>query len=96
VASIETGDLGSEKLDLDRSPGDDSLEEDVPEVKQFDGEHGSNVNADVAEISLLPTPVEDDDHVDVGGHLTSVETEPKDVGKKAASSNSISVKRKLH
>ncbi|KAL6222992.1 hypothetical protein ACLB2K_006382 [Fragaria x ananassa] len=63
----DSADVGySEKLNLERSSGDDSMDEDVLDNKQFDSKYSSDYVGDKAEKTEVPTAVEDS-HVDVVG-----------------------------
>ncbi|KAG6384419.1 hypothetical protein SASPL_155763 [Salvia splendens] len=85
VKSIDSGDADPpEKLSLDRSSGDDSMEEDIMESKQMDGK--SDSFTENVENSGTPS-VKEEDHVDVVGHDKPVEME--------TASGPTSVKRKF-
>ncbi|KAL9147953.1 hypothetical protein ABFS82_12G009700 [Erythranthe guttata] len=91
--NVDGGDLGSaEKLNLDRSSGDDSMEEDVLESKQM--EYKSDIISDDVEKSGMPIVREDDD-VDVVGHDKPVESKDPIVNN-ATVSTLTTVKRKFH
>ncbi|PKI76347.1 hypothetical protein CRG98_003269 [Punica granatum] len=63
----EIADLGySEKLNLDRSSGDDSMEEDVPENKHIDSKHNEDEVGDKNEKTEV-TAVKEESPVDVVG-----------------------------
>ncbi|KAL6227816.1 hypothetical protein ACLB2K_001772 [Fragaria x ananassa] len=63
----DSADVGySEKLNLERSSGDDSMDEDVLDNKQFDSKYSSDYVGDKAEKTEVPTAMEDS-HVDVVG-----------------------------
>lgn len=68
---IDSADVGySEKLNLDRSSGDDSMEEDVLESKQID----SKYNSEEVEIKIEKSHVvKEESHVAVLGDALSVE-----------------------
>lgn len=68
---IDSEDMGlPEKLSLDRSSGDDSMEEDVTESKQMDEKSDSFT----AKVEKSGTPsAKEEDHVDVVGHDKPVE-----------------------
>ncbi|XP_057807064.1 uncharacterized protein LOC131021788 [Salvia miltiorrhiza] len=70
LKNIDSGDIDPpEKLSLDRSSGDDSMEEDIMESKQMDGKSDSfTENVDSGTPSL-----KEEDHVDVVGHDKPVE-----------------------
>ncbi|KAE9604766.1 putative transcription regulator SAP family [Lupinus albus] len=58
-----------EKLNLDRSSGDDSMEEDLPESKQLDSKFNVNELRDKVEGTEVPTMKEENNTVVVGdGH----------------------------
>ncbi|XP_042042054.1 histone-lysine N-methyltransferase SETD1B-like [Salvia splendens] len=77
VKSIDSGDVDPpEKLSLDRSSGDDSMEEDIMESKQMDGK--SDSFTENVENSGTPS-VKEEDHVDVVGHDKPVEMETASV-----------------
>ncbi|KAL7089953.1 hypothetical protein ACP275_12G009300 [Erythranthe tilingii] len=91
--NVDGGDLGSaEKLNLDRSSGDDSMEEDILESKQM--EYKSDIISDDVEKSGMPIVKEDDD-VDVVGHDKPVESKDPIVHN-ATVSTLTTVKRKFH
>ncbi|KAL5555931.1 hypothetical protein UlMin_038167 [Ulmus minor] len=56
----------SEKLNLDRSSGDDSMEEDVLESKQIDSKYNSDDVGDMSEKIEIPHVKEEESHVNVG------------------------------
>ncbi|KAL6225253.1 hypothetical protein ACLB2K_004104 [Fragaria x ananassa] len=63
----DSADVGySEKLNLERSSGDDSMDEDVMDNKQFDSKYSSDYVGDKVEKTEVPTAMEDS-HVDVVG-----------------------------
>ncbi|KAL1540828.1 hypothetical protein AAHA92_25121 [Salvia divinorum] len=70
LKSIDSGDIDpAEKLSLDPSSGDDSMEDDIMESKQMDGKPDS-----FTENENYGTPsVKGEDHVDVVGHDKPVE-----------------------
>ncbi|XP_073155683.1 uncharacterized protein [Henckelia pumila] len=70
--NIDGDELGPEKLSLDRSSGDDSMEEDVLESKQMEYKSVSDRTRDLVEKSELPI-VEEDNIVDVVGGDKTVE-----------------------
>lgn len=84
----------AEKLSLDRSSGDDSMEEDIPESKQIEYKSDSNKISDNLEKSGMPVVKEDDD-VDVVGHDKPVETEASNTENETLSVPT-SIKRKFH
>lgn len=57
----------SEKLNLDRSSGDDSMEEDVLEIKQIDSRYNSDDVGDRIEKIDVSAAKEEESHVDVVG-----------------------------
>lgn len=70
--NIDGDELGPEKLSLDRSSGDDSMEEDVLESKQIEYKSVSDQTRDLVEKSELAT-LEEDNIVDVVGGDKTVE-----------------------
>lgn len=63
----DSADVGySEKLNLERSSGDDSMEEDVLDSKQIDSKYSSDYVEDRVEITEVPVAMEES-HVDVVG-----------------------------
>ncbi|KAL1568021.1 histone-lysine N-methyltransferase SETD1B-like [Salvia divinorum] len=83
VKSIDSGDVDPpEKLSLDRSSGDDSMEEDIMESKQMDGKS----DLFIENVKNFGTPsVKEEDHVDVVGHDKPVEMEITNVENETAS-----------
>ncbi|XP_044469321.1 formin-like protein 5 [Mangifera indica] len=78
-----SADVGySEKLNLDRSSGDDSMEEDVLESKQFDSKDSSDEVRDRSEKDELPV-VKEDSPVDVVGDGLSDDKKDVQVEKKS-------------
>ncbi|KAL8475054.1 hypothetical protein ACS0TY_031466 [Phlomoides rotata] len=77
VDSLKSGDIGDmgppEKLSLDRSSGDDSMEEDILESKQM--EYKSDTFTDHVEKSETPFTKEEE-HVDVVGHDNETKVKP--------------------
>ncbi|KAK6118394.1 hypothetical protein DH2020_047811 [Rehmannia glutinosa] len=94
LKNIGVGDLVPEKLNLDRSSGDDSMEEDILESKQMEYKSDSNKISDNVEKSGRPIEKEED-HVDVVGHDKPVETKPNNSENETVSAPT-SVKRKFH
>ncbi|KAE9608032.1 putative transcription regulator SAP family [Lupinus albus] len=65
--SNSSDDVGyPEKLNLDRSSGDDSMEEDLPESKQFDSKFNVDEPSDKVESTKVPTVKEENSTVVVG------------------------------
>ncbi|XP_019417400.1 PREDICTED: apoptotic chromatin condensation inducer in the nucleus-like [Lupinus angustifolius] len=65
--SNSSDDVGyPEKLNLDRSSGDDSMEEDLPESKQFDSKFNVDELRDKVESTEVPTVKEENSTVVVG------------------------------
>lgn len=63
----DSADVGySEKLNFERSSGDDSMEEDVLDSKQIDSKYSSDYVEDRVEITEVPVAMEES-HVDVVG-----------------------------
>ncbi|XP_051114742.1 uncharacterized protein LOC127240231 [Andrographis paniculata] len=95
LRGIDSVDLGPpEKLSLDRSSGDDSMEEDVMDSKQMEYKSDSNKAHDIMETSEKPV-TDEDDHVDVVGHDKPAEMKPADAEKETASAQGLS-KRKFY
>jgi apoptotic chromatin condensation inducer in the nucleus len=70
---IDSADLGySEKLNLDRSSGDDSMEEDVLESRQIDSKYNSEEVENRSEKSEVPV-VKEESHVAILGDAISAE-----------------------
>ncbi|PIN03015.1 Acinus (induces apoptotic chromatin condensation) [Handroanthus impetiginosus] len=96
LKNIDTGDSDPpEKLNLDRSSGDDSMEEDILESKQTDDKSDSNKSSDNVEKSGMPVGKEEEDHVDVVGHDKPVETKVTNAEKETVPAPT-SAKRKFH
>ncbi|XP_059432289.1 uncharacterized protein LOC132165655 [Corylus avellana] len=73
---IDSADLGySEQLNLDRSSGDDSMEEDVLETRQIDSKYNSEEVENRSEKSEVPV-VKEESHIAILGDAIS---EKKDV-----------------
>ncbi|KAL0395616.1 UNVERIFIED_CONTAM: 60S ribosomal protein L30 [Sesamum calycinum] len=92
LKKMDSGDLDPEKLSLDRSSGDDSMEEDILESKEY--------KSDSKKISdNLGRPVDtiarEEEHVDVVGHDIPVGTKFTNAENETASALT-SVKRKLN
>ncbi|XP_024978020.1 apoptotic chromatin condensation inducer in the nucleus-like isoform X2 [Cynara cardunculus var. scolymus] len=90
----DTEDVGSpEKLNLDRSSGDDSMDEDALESKQIDSKFNSQDMGDISKKTELP--LEEDEPVDV-----MVEDTPAAKNTESTKDNSdpsvVPIKRKLH
>ncbi|XP_024978604.1 apoptotic chromatin condensation inducer in the nucleus-like isoform X2 [Cynara cardunculus var. scolymus] len=90
----DSDDVGSpEKLNLDRSSGDDSMEEDALESKQIDSKFNSQDLGDISKKTELPL-VKEDEPVDV-----MVEDTPAAKNTKSTKDNSdpsvVPIKRKL-
>lgn len=95
IKKIDTGDLGSEKLNLDRSSGDDFMEEDVMEGKLIDSKSNSDEVGDKTEKEESP-PAKEEGVVDiVGEEDLPAETKVTIVDEKNTPAAS-SVKRKLN
>ncbi|KAI3462037.1 hypothetical protein Pfo_018700 [Paulownia fortunei] len=94
LKNIDSGDLVPEKLSLDRSSGDDSMEEDILESKQMEYKSDSIKISDNVEKSGMPI-VKEEDHVDVVGHDKPLETKPTNAENETVSVLT-SVKRKFH
>ncbi|GFP98109.1 apoptotic chromatin condensation inducer in the nucleus [Phtheirospermum japonicum] len=96
LQNIDREDLIPEKLNLDRSSGDDSMEEDIGESKPIEYKSDSSKIGDNVENSGRPT-LKEEDHVDVDvvGHDKPVETKPVSAENETASSLA-SVKRKFN
>lgn len=89
VKSFDSGDIGPpEKLSLDRSSGDDSMEDDVMESKHMDEK--SDSFTENVEKSGIPTVIEED-HVDVVGHDKPVEMKVEPVEIKATNAENEAV-----
>ncbi|GAV68218.1 hypothetical protein CFOL_v3_11721 [Cephalotus follicularis] len=91
----DCADVGySEKLNLDRSSGDDSMEEDVLESKQIDSSHSSDEVVDRDEKSEVPV-IKEESPVDVVGDGLS--TDNKDILVENKSRPAVvAEKRKFH
>lgn len=90
----DTVDVGySEKLNLDRSSGDDSMEEDVVETKQIDSKYNSDEVDDKSAQTEVPV-VKEEVPVDVVGDDLSAEV--KDVYPENKKSAAPTEKRKIH
>ncbi|KAL3818891.1 hypothetical protein ACJIZ3_004796 [Penstemon smallii] len=95
LKNIDSGDLGpQEKLSLDRSSGDDSMEEDILESKQMESKSNFDEIIGDMEKSEMPTVNEDDD-VDIVGDDKTVGTKVAIVENKTVP-ELASVKRKFH
>ncbi|XP_075483336.1 uncharacterized protein LOC142523431 isoform X1 [Primulina tabacum] len=91
--NIDGDELGPEKLSLDRSSGDDSMEEDVLEIKQMECKSVSDQTRDLVEKSELPI-VEEDNIVDVVGGDKTIEAIVDDAENKEVT-GLTSMKRKF-
>ncbi|KAG8373331.1 hypothetical protein BUALT_Bualt11G0013100 [Buddleja alternifolia] len=95
LKNIDSGDSGPpEKLNLDRSSGDDSMEEDILESKHVEYNSNSDKIEDNVEKSEMPIVKEDID-VDVVGLDKPVETKVADAEIETLPVQA-SVKRKFH
>ncbi|KAL6558877.1 hypothetical protein OROMI_019227 [Orobanche minor] len=92
--NIDREDLVPEKLNLDRSSGDDFMEEDIVESKPIEYKSDSSNIGDNVEKSGRRT-LKEEDHVDVVGHDKPVEAKATYAENKTASALT-SVKRKFH
>lgn len=95
LKNIDSVDLGpTEKLSLDRSSGDDSMEEDILDSKQIEYKSDSNKVSDNVKKIGKPTENEED-HVDVVGHDQPAETKVTNTENETASAQAYA-KRKFH
>lgn len=94
IKKNDTGDLSSEKLNLDRSSGDDFMEDDVMEGKQIDSKSNFDEVGVETEKEESP-PAKEEGVVDIVGEDVPVETEVTIVDEKNAPTAS-SMKRKLN
>ncbi|KAL6523716.1 hypothetical protein OROGR_017319 [Orobanche gracilis] len=92
--NIDREDMVPENLNLDRSSGDDFMEEDIVEGKPIEFKSDSSNIGDNVEKSGRRT-LEEEDHVDVVGQDKPVEAKPTNSEKETISALT-SVKRKFH
>lgn len=59
-----------EKLNLDRSSGDDSMEEDLPETKQYDSKFNVDEHRNKLESNEVPIVKEESNTIDLGDDLS--------------------------
>lgn len=93
IKKDDTADLGSEKLNLDRSSGDDFMDEDVIEGKQIDSKSNYDEIGVKKEKEEAP-PTKEESHVDIVGEDIQAETKVTIMEEK--NGPAASVKRKLN
>ncbi|GJS44919.1 apoptotic chromatin condensation inducer in the nucleus-like protein isoform X1 [Tanacetum coccineum] len=92
----DTEDVGSpDKLNLDPTSGDDSMEEDVLETKQIDSNFTSQHIGDINEKTQVPPPFKEGEPLDVMAEDTPAANNDQSA-KDTSDSAAVSTKRKLN